>query len=50
VRIVFEATVGEAEAANLKPETSGGEVIGDAILYVGKTPENDLGKMEKCLE
>ena len=50
VRIVFEATIGEAEAENLKPETSGAEVIGDAVLYVGKTSEDDLGKIEKCLE
>jgi hypothetical protein len=50
VRIVFKATIGEAEAANLRPETSGAEVIGDAILYVGKTSEDDLGKIEKCLE
>jgi hypothetical protein len=50
VRIVFKATIGEAEAANLRPETSGAEVIGDAILYVGKTSENDLGKIEKCLQ
>lgn len=50
VRIVFKATIGEAEAANLRPETSGAEVIGDAVLYVGKTSEDDLGKIEKCLE
>ena len=50
VRIVFEATIGEAEAANLRADTSGAEVIGDAILYVGKTSEDDLGKIEKCLE
>ncbi len=50
VRIVFASTIGEAEADNLKPETSGAEVIGDAILYVGKTSEDDLGKIEKCLE
>jgi hypothetical protein len=50
VRIVFEATIGEAEAANLRPETSGAEVIGDAILYVGKTSEGDLDKIEGCLD
>ena len=50
VRIVFEATIGEAEAANLRPETSGAEIIGDAILYVGKTSEADLDKIEGCLD
>ena len=50
VRIVFESTIGEAEAANLRPETSGAEIIGDAILYVGKTSEADLDKIEGCLD
>ena len=49
-RIVFKATVNEAEAENLRATTAGAEVIGDAILYVGTAPEEEIDKIEKCLD
>jgi hypothetical protein len=49
-RIVFEATSGEAEAAHLRADAVGAEVIGDALLYVRGGSDSVLHELEDCLD
>lgn len=49
-RIVFAPTSGAAEADHVRPGAEGAEVIGDALLYVGRGSDSELGKLEDCLQ
>lgn len=48
-RIVFAATPGDAEAAQLHGQAEGAEVIGNALLYPNAAPDDLLKKVETCL-
>ncbi len=49
-RIKFFLTNGEAEAAQFEGHGEGSEQIGPALLFVGKASDDDLAKVEKCLD
>ena len=49
-RIQFYLTQGQAEAAQFESRGEGSEQIGKALLYVNKAPEDELGKVEECLD
>lgn len=48
-RIVFAATPGDAQAAQLHGQAEGAEVIGNALLYPNGAPDDVLKKVETCL-
>jgi len=48
-RIVFAATPGDAQAAQLHGRAEGAEVIGNALLYPNAAPDALLKKVETCL-
>jgi hypothetical protein len=50
LRIKFFLTNGEAEAAQFEGRGEGSEQIGPALLFVGKAPDAELQKVEKCLD
>ena len=49
-RIKFFLTNGEAEAAQFEGRGEGSEQIGPALLFVGKASDDELQKVEKCLD
>ena len=49
-RIKFFLTNGEAEAAQFEGRGEGSEQIGPALLFVRKGPDDQLAKIEKCLD
>jgi hypothetical protein len=49
-RIKFFLTNGEAEAAQFEGRGEGSEQIGPALLFVGKASDDELKKVEKCLD
>jgi hypothetical protein len=49
-RIKFFLTNGEAEAAQFEGRGEGAEQIGPALLFVRKWADDQLAKIEKCLD
>lgn len=49
VRVVFAGTIGEADFAQLRGKAEGAQVIGRALLYVGTASDDQLSKVEKCV-
>jgi hypothetical protein len=49
-RIQFYLTQGQAEAAQFEGRGEGSEQIGKALLYVNKAPDDELEKVEECLD
>jgi hypothetical protein len=49
-RIKFFLTNGEAEAAQFEGRGEGAEQIGPALLFVGRASDDELAKVEKCLD
>jgi hypothetical protein len=48
--VEFAATAPEAQGRQIRNEAPGAEVIGPHLLTVGELPEEDLGKIEACLQ
>jgi len=48
--VEFAATAPEAQGRQLRNEAPGAEVIGPHLLTVGELSEEDLGKVETCLQ
>jgi hypothetical protein len=49
-RIQFYLTAGQAEASQFEGRGEGSEQIGKALLYVRKAPDDELNKVEECLD
>jgi hypothetical protein len=49
-RVKFFLTNGEAEAAQFEGRGEGSEQIGPALLFVRKAADDQLAKVEKCLD
>lgn len=49
-RIQFYLTAGQAEADQFEGRGEGSEQIGKALLYVNKAPDQQLKKVEQCLD
>jgi hypothetical protein len=49
-RIQFYLTAGQAEADQFEGNGEGSEQIGKALLYVHAAPDDELKKVEQCLD
>lgn len=49
-RVVFTSTQGDAQAAQIRGQAEGAEVIGPALLYVRDSSDGLIKVMEKCLD
>jgi hypothetical protein len=49
-RVQFFLTSGEAEAFQFEGKAEGTEQIGTALLFVRRAPDDQLKKVEKCLD
>jgi hypothetical protein len=49
-RVQFYLTAGQAEAAQFEGRGEGSEQISKALLYVRKAPDDELKKVEECLD
>jgi hypothetical protein len=47
--VIFEATPGDAQGAQIQGEAQGAEVIGSALLYPNQAPDKLLNVVEKCV-
>jgi hypothetical protein len=48
-RVHFAPTPGAALAEQIEGRAQGAEVIGSALLYPGKAPDDELRRIEDCL-
>jgi hypothetical protein len=47
--VIFEATPGDAQGAQIQGEAQGAEIIGSALLYPNAAPDSLLNVVEGCV-